>query len=68
MEIIPKGKNFRLVQDSELPEILDYLERYLPEALKVSSLLIFILNHIYNIRKLLFLCYFFTRGCEEDYF
>lgn len=35
MEIIPEGKHFRLVKDSELPEILTYLERYLPEALKV---------------------------------
>lgn len=34
MEIIPEGKHFRLVQDNELPEILKYLERYLPEALK----------------------------------
>lgn len=35
MEIIPEGRHFRLVQDSELPEILEYLEQYLPEALKV---------------------------------
>lgn len=34
MEIIPEGKHFRLVQDSELPEILNYLEQFLPEALK----------------------------------
>ncbi|XP_017485855.1 PREDICTED: uncharacterized protein LOC108374380 [Rhagoletis zephyria] len=34
MEIIPEGKHFRLVQESELPEILEYLERYLPESLK----------------------------------
>ncbi len=38
MEIIPEGKHFRLVQDNELPEILKYLERYLPEALKVCIL------------------------------
>lgn len=36
MEIIPEGKHFRLVQESELPEILEYLERYIPESLKVS--------------------------------
>lgn len=35
MEIIPEGKHFRLVQESELPEILEYLERYKPESLKV---------------------------------
>lgn len=34
MELIPEGKNFRLVQDSELPKILDYLEQFLPESLK----------------------------------
>lgn len=36
MEIIPEGKNFRLVHDDELPEIMVFLERYLPEALKVK--------------------------------
>lgn len=35
MEIIPEGRHFRLVQDSELPQILEHLEQYLPEALKV---------------------------------
>uniref|UniRef100_A0A1L8DBI1 N-acetyltransferase domain-containing protein n=1 Tax=Nyssomyia neivai TaxID=330878 RepID=A0A1L8DBI1_9DIPT len=34
MEIIPEGKNFRLVQDNELPQILEVLEQYLPESLK----------------------------------
>nr|NP_001260047.1 uncharacterized protein Dmel_CG15628, isoform B [Drosophila melanogaster]NP_608861.2 uncharacterized protein Dmel_CG15628, isoform A [Drosophila melanogaster]AAF50978.3 uncharacterized protein Dmel_CG15628, isoform A [Drosophila melanogaster]AAN71444.1 RE58324p [Drosophila melanogaster]AGB92583.1 uncharacterized protein Dmel_CG15628, isoform B [Drosophila melanogaster] len=34
MEIIPEGKHFRLVHESELPEILVTLERYLPESLK----------------------------------
>ncbi|TMW46931.1 hypothetical protein DOY81_007987 [Sarcophaga bullata] len=34
MEIIPEGRHFRLVQESELPEILDYLERFFPESLK----------------------------------
>ena len=38
MELVPEGKNFRLVQDSELPEILNFLEDYLPTALKVSTL------------------------------
>jgi len=35
MEIIPEGKHFRLVHESELPEILVTLERFLPESLKV---------------------------------
>lgn len=35
MEIIPEGKNFRLVQDDELPKILVVLEKHLPYALKV---------------------------------
>lgn len=35
MEIIPEGKNFRLVHDDELPSILDALEKYLPYSLKV---------------------------------
>lgn len=36
MEIIPEGKNFRLVLEHELPEIMAVLEQYMPEALKVS--------------------------------
>lgn len=40
MEIIPEGKNFRLVQDNELPQILEVLEQYLPESLKVSAFFI----------------------------
>lgn len=35
MDIIPEGKNFRLVQEHELPEIMTVLEQYMPEALKV---------------------------------
>lgn len=40
MEIIPEGKNFRLVQDNELPELLLVLEQYMPEAVKVRNLLL----------------------------
>lgn len=36
MEVLPEGKNFRLVKDEELPEICEVLEKYLPEALKVN--------------------------------
>lgn len=35
MEIIPEGRHFRLVYESELPSILEVLKQYLPEALKV---------------------------------
>lgn len=38
MEIIPEGTNFRLVQDEELPAILEHLKQYLPEAIKVCAL------------------------------
>lgn len=37
MEIIPEGTNFRLVQDEELPAILEHLKQYLPEAIKVCA-------------------------------
>lgn len=36
MEILPEGKNFRLVNDDELPTLLDVLEKYLPYSLKVK--------------------------------
>lgn len=35
MEIVPEGKHFRLLREDELPAILDFLEQYLPESLKV---------------------------------
>lgn len=38
MEIIPEGVHFRLVQDDELPSILEHLKSYLPEAIKVCIL------------------------------
>ena len=40
MEIIPEGKNFRLVHDDELPSILKVLEKHLPYSLKVRLMLI----------------------------
>lgn len=36
MEVLPEGKNFRLVAESELSDILDFLEKYLPDSLKVN--------------------------------
>lgn len=38
MEVLPEGKNFRLVKEEELPEIIEVLEKYLPESLKVCTL------------------------------
>lgn len=37
MELVLEGKNFRLAQENELPEILDFLSEHLPESLKVSD-------------------------------
>ncbi|XP_033608936.1 uncharacterized protein LOC111868415 isoform X2 [Cryptotermes secundus] len=34
MELVPEGKNFRLAQENELPEILDFLSEHLPDSLK----------------------------------
>jgi hypothetical protein len=49
MEIIPEGRNFRLVNDDELPSILDVLEKHLPYSLKVKKLNI--KNSIHNWTK-----------------
>lgn len=35
MEIITEGRNFRLVQEHELTDVMTVLEKYMPEALKV---------------------------------
>lgn len=35
MEIVPEGRNFRLVPEHELPEVAEILEQYMPESLKV---------------------------------
>ncbi|XP_046385263.1 uncharacterized protein LOC124155472 [Ischnura elegans] len=34
MELVTEGKNFRLVQEDQLPDVLDYLAEHLPESLK----------------------------------
>ncbi|XP_071448140.1 uncharacterized protein [Hetaerina americana] len=34
MELVTEGKNFRLIQEDELPDVLDYLSQHLPESLK----------------------------------
>ncbi|XP_059471392.1 uncharacterized protein LOC132194247 [Neocloeon triangulifer] len=39
MEVVPYGKNFRLVPEDELPELLDYLSQHLPQSLKFQQTL-----------------------------
>lgn len=41
MEIVPEGKNFRLVTEDELPAVADILVQYFPESLKVNLILLF---------------------------
>lgn len=49
MEVIKEGRNFRLVSDSELPEILNTLEKMLPESLKVhQTLKLYLNNRVWN--------------------
>lgn len=36
MEVLPEGKNFRLVQEEELPDILNFLSQFLPGSMKVN--------------------------------
>lgn len=40
MEIVPEGKNFRLVTEDELPAVADFLVQYMPESLKVRLFII----------------------------
>jgi hypothetical protein len=60
MEIVPEGKNFRLVTEDELPAVADILVQYMPESLKVLryytwnlwSIIIYKLVIYLNINKL----------------
>lgn len=36
-EVLAEGRNFKLVDDSELPEIIDFLGNYLPDSIKVIA-------------------------------
>lgn len=73
MEIKPEGRHFRLVHENELPEIMVVLERYMPEALKVTfknkkiTQSIIIINKLASTRDKqktlhMFECFFF-RTC-----
>lgn len=37
MEVVEKGRNFRLLEEDDLPQLLDFLTEYLPESLKVYN-------------------------------
>lgn len=41
MEIVPEGKNFRLVTEDELPAVADFLVQYMPESLKVRHFIVY---------------------------
>ncbi|KAL3278550.1 hypothetical protein HHI36_016097, partial [Cryptolaemus montrouzieri] len=43
-EVLPEGKNFKLLQDSELPEVLDFLSDFLPDSIKFHQTLKTFLN------------------------
>ncbi|KAK9872623.1 hypothetical protein WA026_018756 [Henosepilachna vigintioctopunctata] len=43
-EVLPEGKNFKLLQDTELPEVLDFLSNFLPDSLKFHQTLRTYLN------------------------
>lgn len=36
-EVLFEGKNFKLVKEEEFPEIVDILEQYLPDSIKVNN-------------------------------
>ncbi|XP_030756760.1 glycine N-acyltransferase-like [Sitophilus oryzae] len=38
-EVLPEGKNFRLVDESELPEIIEFLANFLPDSIKFHQTL-----------------------------
>jgi len=52
MEVVPYGKNFRLVPEDELPELLDYLSQHLPQSLKVSFSVYFFLNQAIKMKRI----------------
>ncbi|XP_071055354.1 uncharacterized protein [Onthophagus taurus] len=44
MEVLSDGKNFKIVHEEELPELLDELEKYLPDSIKFHQTLKTYLN------------------------
>jgi hypothetical protein len=40
-EVLSEGKNFRLLEDSELPDIIEFIGQFLPHSIKVPNLFVF---------------------------
>lgn len=40
-EVVAEGKNFRLLEDSQLEEVLDFLGNFLPDSIKVNPICAF---------------------------
>ena len=65
-EAVERGRNFRLLKNEELPELLDFLTRYLPVSLKVSFSNIFKVKiFFYQIELFQF---FFSFNYLQNYF
>ncbi|CAH1113010.1 unnamed protein product [Psylliodes chrysocephalus] len=48
-EVLTEGKNFKLVTDSELPEIIDFLSNYLPDSIKFhQTLKTYLKDHVWD--------------------
>ncbi|KAJ8985458.1 hypothetical protein NQ317_017090 [Molorchus minor] len=48
-EILTEGRNFKLVHDSEIPNIIEFLEGFLPDSIKFhQTLQTFLKNRIWN--------------------
>ncbi|XP_044735282.1 glycine N-acyltransferase [Chrysoperla carnea] len=49
MELLPEGKNFRLVHEDEFPSILEFLEQFLPHSLKIhQTIKTFVNDHVWD--------------------
>lgn len=36
-EVLSEGRNFKLVNETDLPDIIDFLGNFLPDSIKVSK-------------------------------
>ncbi|KAI5748178.1 hypothetical protein M8J77_022770 [Diaphorina citri] len=61
MEIIPEGKNFNLVPHNELPELLNFLSKRLPDSLKFhQTLRTFLNDKVYDFH------FYISKSWPED--
>lgn len=44
-EAVERGRNFRLLAEEELSKLLDFLTGYLPESLKVRTIILHAIVH-----------------------